>query len=270
MSEHPSDTESDTEPYLVPGLVRGIRILRMFRRDRPVISAPEMAHELGIPRSTVFRLVQTLEHLGLLERVAQGQGFRTGIGVLALGYEVLGAMDIAELGRPFIDRLSAATGLASHLVIRDGASVVVVYKTAGSSPYSSGLTVGSRLPAHATALGRMTLIDTSEAELQALYGTDALEAYSAQTPTSLAALRDVLSEDRRRGHAISDSSFEPGIASIAAPVRDRSGKAFAAININQYGPLAQGPKLAETVAHVVAAAAELSTAMSYRPDRPSA
>ncbi len=258
--------DSGNARYLVPGLVRGMQILGLFRADRRMITAPEMAAELGIPRSTVFRLAQTLEHLGLLERVAYGNAFRLGIGVLRLGFEYLAVLDVNELAGPVIDGLSEATGLASHHVIRDGREVVVVYKAAGRSPFSGSLSVGSRLPAHATVLGRMTLLDLSDGELEALYGDGPLKAYTDQTPTDLDGLRRLLARDRARGYGISDSFFEKGISAVAAPVRDHTGRAFGAINVTIVGRPADAAAIDRLVADVRAAADRLSAAHNYRPE----
>lgn len=222
---------SATEQYLVPGLVRGIEILRLFRNSRQEITAPDIARELAIPRSTVFRLAQTLEHLRLIEKTGSGNAYRLAAGVLAIGYQYLASLDIAEIAKPHLNALRDQTGFSAHLVVRDGTSVVVVQKAAGYSHFSSSLTIGTRLPAHGTVLGRMILAFLPDEQLTALYEDQELESYSEQTPTNVGQLKDILHADRRRGHAISESYFESGIASVAAPVLGIDGRADAAINV---------------------------------------
>lgn len=258
-------TAGDRGQYTVPGLVRGIQILRMFNPDRRVISAPKIAQELEIPRSTVFRLAQTLEQLGLLERVEHGPAYRLGIGLLGLGFELLASLDIAELGRPIVDALSVETGLSSHLVVREGRDVVVVYKAEGRSTFSGTLRIGSRLPAHATVLGRMILMDCYESELDELYGNTPLEAFTARTPISLDALRELLAADRARGYGTSDSFFKEGISGVAAPVRDHTGRAAGAINVTVLGRLEGCGGLDALIGQVRNSALRLSTRLDYRP-----
>jgi len=236
----------------------------MFNPGRRVISAPEIAQELGIPRSTVFRLALTLEHLGLLERVEHGLAYRLGLGLLGLGFELLGSLDIVELGRPIVDALSARSGLSSHLVVREGPDVVVVHKAEGRSAFSSTLRIGSRLPAHATVLGRVILMDCEPHELDEIYAGTALAGFTAETPRSVAALRRVLAADRARGFATSDSFFKNGISGVAAPVRNDTGKAVGAINVTILGALAEHEQLDELVGQVRAAAGQLSMALRYR------
>ncbi len=92
--------------------------------------------------------------------------------------------------------------------------------------------VGARLPAHATAMGRVLLAALPESEVRALYRDAPLQAYSAQTPTTIEALLAQLKVDRLNGFVLQDSGFEPGVASVAAPIRDVAGDVVAAINLS--------------------------------------
>jgi len=263
------NTKSDEEKYLVPGLVRGVEILRLFSRERAELSAPDMARELGIPRSTVFRLVQTLEHLGLLQPTGAGKEYRLGMGVLGLGFEYLAALELPDLARPVMERLSADTGFYSHLVVRDGPEVIVLVRAAGTSSFASSLHVGTHLPAHGTVLGRVMLADLDDDGLAAVYPGGKLPVFSSQTPPSLEELKSLLSRDRERGYALSDGFFESGISAVAAPVRDAAGEVCAAINVTVPGALNEGRGLDDIVEAVVGAAQELSALQNFRvtPDR---
>ena len=128
---------SPEQKYVVPGLQRGLQILRAFTRDRPKIGAPEIAKELKIPRSTVFRLMQTLEYMGFLERVEKSNDFRLGAAVLSIGFEYLASLGVAEMARPILEKLRDDTGFSAHLAIRDGASVVFVVKAPTFSAFTS-------------------------------------------------------------------------------------------------------------------------------------
>lgn len=254
--------KTGSDRYLVTGLARGIDILRMFSRQRPRIAAPEMARELGIPRSTVFRLVHTLEHLGLLESDEGGHGYKLAVGLLGLGFEYVSSLDLTEVGRAELESLRDATGHSAHLVVRDGTEVVVVLKAAGRSAFSGSLNVGTRLPAHATVLGRVMLADLDPAALHRLYGFGNLEQFSPQTPATVKDLATVLARDRARGYAVSQSFFERGISSVAAPIRDNSGAVTAAVNVTVAGE----PEIPDEVVSAVRACAEaISSLLHYRP-----
>ena len=258
----PVEPSQDAERYIVPGLQRGLQILRAFDRQRTQLGAPEIARELGIPRSTVFCLMQTLEYSGLLEKVDHSSEYRLGIGVLSLGFEYLASMEVTELARPILDRLRDETGFSSHLAIRDGTDMVFVVKSAAKATFASSVTIGTRFPAHATILGRVMLADLTDTELQGVYPIDKLPRYSDQTPETLPALKKVLKGDATRGYAFSAAYFEHGIGSIAAPVRDSSGRVIAAINvIFQDGKVEKD----QYIDRVLQATSDLSRQLNYHP-----
>jgi DNA-binding IclR family transcriptional regulator len=250
--------------YNVPGLERGLRMLQLFDRTRKHLTAAEMARALAIPRSTAFRLAQTLEFLGFLER--DGDRYRVGPAVLRLGFEYIASLDVSEFARPLVERLRDDTGLSAQLVIRDGREVVVALKASPPSTFASNVTVGTRLPAHATILGRVLLGDVDDAALAALYPEPALPQTSPQSPRTLAELRRLVREDRERGYAVSESFFEQGISAIAAPVRDESGRIVAALSVTAQRPSLEPKTYRERlVAQVLGAAAELSRQLNHRP-----
>jgi DNA-binding IclR family transcriptional regulator len=90
----------------VPALERGLRLLGEFSREhRTHLGAPELARRLDLPRSTVFRLLNTLESLGFVERTDNGNDYRLGVAVLRLGFEYLSSLELTELGQPVLQRL---------------------------------------------------------------------------------------------------------------------------------------------------------------------
>jgi len=250
--------------YNVPGLERGLRMLQLFDRSRKVLSAAEMARALQIPRSTAFRIAQTLEHLGFLVR--ENEAYRVGPAVLRLGFEYIASLEFSELARPIVERLRDDTGFSAQLVIRDGRDVVVVLKAAAQSAFASNVNVGTRMPAHATILGRVLLTGTDDRALAALYPAASLPKVSAKSPRTLAELKRLVNEDRARGFAVSESFFEQGISAVAAPVRDGTGHVVAAISITAQRPTLDPAELRERlVKQVLHAARDLSHQLNYRP-----
>lgn len=249
--------------YVVPGLQRGIRILQLFNPERRTITVPSMVRDLDVPRSTVFRLVQTLEHLGLLQRAEDSHAYRLASGILTLGFAYLASLDVTQVGRAPLEALRDATGHSAHLAIRDGQDVVVVAKAAGGADLAGALGIGTRLPAPATVLGRVLLADLSDADLWALWPDGRLQSHSPQAPTTLQALRDVLQRDRAVGYAVGrSSSFEAGISAVAASVRDSTGRTVAAVSISVQG----GQTLdAELIGRVRASAEDISRGLGAAP-----
>jgi DNA-binding IclR family transcriptional regulator len=258
--------------YRVPGLERGLRILTEFSPREPVLGAPELSKRLGIPRTTVFRLLQTLESLGFLERADRDRNYRLGVAVLRLGFEYLSSLELTDLGLPLIESLRDATGLSAHIVIRDGRDVVFVAKAQSHAHVFSSVkvNVGTRLPAHATTHGHVLMGDMSLDELRALYPEKTLECFTKQTPATVEELYERVKEDAARGYAISESSFENGISVISAPVRNDTGRIAAVITTtiprSHIDASLLGSGLVDKVRH---AAEQLSLRLNYRPSAES-
>lgn len=262
----PSDmTEEAGERYNVPALERGLRMLCEFSRENRTLSAPELARRFKLPRSTVFRLLSTLENMGFIERTEGGRDYRLGLAVLRLGFEYLAALPINELGLPLLERLSNASRYPCNLVVRDGRSIVYVAKVSPPSPFVSSVNIGTRLPAHATVLGRILLEDLSLPQLRELYPEDQLKTFSASTPRTVVELFDMVQADRQRGYVLGEGFFETNISTIAAPVRDHTGHVVAALGITITSGHIDEARVEALVKDVREAAAELSALLNHTP-----
>jgi DNA-binding IclR family transcriptional regulator len=235
MKDSPEKSnESGAARYTVPALARGLEILSYFTHERRVLSGAQLAKMAGLPRASVFRMLQTLEHAGYLDKVGE-QGthpsYRLGVAVLRLGFEFLSSMELTEQGRPVIESLSDACGHSSHIVVRDGRDVVFVAKALGRFATFHAIQVGARLPAHATVLGRVLMADLSLQDITQLYAHHPMKSYTALTPTTPEALKKVIEEAAKEGIAISQGGFESGISTIAAPVFNSDKQVCAAISV---------------------------------------
>ncbi|MFM0733933.1 IclR family transcriptional regulator [Paraburkholderia sediminicola] len=257
--------ENDNK-YSVPGLERGLRILRCFSAKEPVQNGADLSRRLGIPRSTVFRLLQTLEAEGFIERAGDDSNYRLGIAVLQIGFEYLSSLEVTDLGASVIERLCQETGFSSHIVALDGREAVFVAKAASPERVFGTVKIGTRLPAHATGVGQVLLGDYNKDALRKLFPERKLEEFTPHTPATVAALYDAVQESTQRGYGVSESFFEQGISTIAAPVRDHQGKIVAAISITVPQQRLDAELLADgLIDKVRAAAAELSQRLNYRP-----
>lgn len=221
MCARRSERETD-----VPGLERGIAILRLLHRGRERLAAPEITAELGIPRSTVHRLLHSLETLGRLR--SEPRGYALGAGILALGFEYLASLDIVEVANPVLSARRDEIGCSTHLALLDRTNVVFVSRHPARAAVSSGFRVGFTAPAHAALIGRLMLGDLDRHGLALLYKGVKLAAAGPNSPTTLAALAASIEKARARGYGISDSLsasslFPRGMVAISAPVRGADG-----------------------------------------------
>lgn len=260
-------SEDAADKYIVPALERGLRLLGEFNRETRRLGPPELARRLDLPRSTVFRLLNTLESMGFIERADGATEYRLGMAVLRLGFEYLASLELTELGQPLLDALCETIRFPCNLVVRDSRSIVYVAKVTPPTPLTSSVRVGTRLPAHATVLGRILLEDLTLAELRHLYPEEHLQVFSADTPKNVIELFDMVQTDRERGYVLGEGFYEASISTIAAPVRDHSLRVVAALGATIPSPHVDSERLDDLVQRVRAAADELSRRMNYRPGR---
>ncbi|VCU71211.1 Pca regulon regulatory protein [Pigmentiphaga humi] len=260
-------SEEVQDKYLVPALERGLLLLGQFNHYDRKLSAPELARRLSLPRSTVFRLLMTLESMGFVQREPGGHDYRLGLAVLRLGFEYLASLELTELGTPLLERLRGEIGFSCNLVVRDGRSIVYVAKSSAPTPFASSVHVGTRLPAHATVLGRVLLEDLSLEELRELFPEEHLQSYSSSTPATVQSLYELVQEDRERGYVLQEAFFEARVSTVAAPVRDGTGRIVAALGATIPSSRFEPERIDELVAKVRSTALELSRLLNYSPEK---
>lgn len=232
LSEFPAgsqDTDALLEDrYIVPGLVRGLRALAAFSPDRKQMTLADLARELGLSRSAAFRTAYTLAQMGFLLQDPRDKSYSLGPAVMRLGYGYLATRELVEIALPEIERLRDETDWSTHLGVRDGDRVLYMLRCPSRMGMGSIVHVGSRLPAASTTMGRVLLADLDEATVIALYRDQ-----GAAPGRQMRGPAEVLAQwrrDRASDTVEQIGSFEAGIASVAAPVRDMSGRVIAAIN----------------------------------------
>lgn len=257
------------EGYSVPPVTRAVKLLRHIAARKSVANLSQAARAIGINRTTLLRLIHTLEAEAFIERIPGTDDYTLGTGLIELAAQKIFSMDAVEAATPVLARLSAETGLSSHLGILQDREVIYVLRQAPNVHLVSNVRVGSRLPAHATTMGRILLAHMPWTEVETLYRDVDLGAVTAKTATTMEQLRRQVEADRLAGVAASQSNYEPGIDSFAAPVFDYSGKAIAAINVS--GPestFREPASRREGIAAAVRrAGAEISKRMGYIGER---
>lgn len=220
--------------YFVRALARGLQVLEAFDAAHPSLSLTELATRLGMNKPTATRFLRTLSDLGYLEPL-QGKRYRLGTRALDLGHRYLASLDLANLAQPFMQQAVQRTGEAVNLAVRDGSEVVYIARIAAAPRILTvNLQVGSRLPAHATSLGKALLMDTAPERLTDVLGPAPWPRYTRATLCEPASLAEDLAQARARGFAIADGDLEPGLRSVAAPVRDLFGTIVAAMNVSTH------------------------------------
>jgi IclR family pca regulon transcriptional regulator len=223
--------KADQNRYNSSSLARGLEILRLFRPDQPTLSLVEIANLLGVSRTTPFRLLFTLQTLGYLRQDEQTKRYELTPKVLELGFAYLNTLQLPELARPYLERLRDETGASAHLGILDGSEVVYVARVPARGVSTVSVTIGSRLPAHATALGKTLLAYQPEEQRKDRLLLSDLHSFTNETKSMINDLLKELGAIRQQGYAISNGEFESGVRSVAAPIFDSTGNVIAAVNV---------------------------------------
>jgi IclR family pca regulon transcriptional regulator len=218
--------------YFVPGLRRGLLVLEALASEGRPMSVAEIGKRIGLTRSSMFRLAYTLQHMGFVEEVPESKALRLGARVLNIGYAYLASQSLIETARPELEALRDRTSVSAHLAILDRREILYLSCIQTRSGFLSTINVGARLPAYATPMGWLLLGDRDAKEVGALFPERRFVQLTDQTPRNAKELEQRLARAREDGFAISHGVVESGGSSIAAPVRDRSGRVVAAIDLS--------------------------------------
>lgn len=206
------------------GLARGLAVIEAFNPQRPRASIADIARATGLTRAAARRCLLTLQGLGYAE--FDGKFFTLTPRVLRLGGAYLSSTALPDILQPELEAVREAVHESCSAAILDGPDVIYVARSAARRIMSVSLGVGSRLPAHCTSLGRALLSMLPEARL---------EAFLANLPPETAEhTRAAVLAARAAGHALVNEELEPGLRSVAMPVRDMRGRCVAAINIGAH------------------------------------
>ncbi|MGW5609552.1 IclR family transcriptional regulator domain-containing protein [Streptomyces sp. NPDC003753] len=207
----------------VESLARGLTVITSFGEGRSELTLTEVAEATGLARATARRALITLEHLGYV--TVHGRFFRLTPRVLGLGFPPLSRTTLSDIATPHLTALSDRVHESTSLAVLTGDDIQYTARVTPSRIMSVNITVGARLPAYATSLGRVLLADVPEPPLPEPAPLTRL------TVTDPAELREVLERVRRDGYALVDGELEEGLRSIAVPVRERGGRVVAAVNV---------------------------------------
>jgi IclR family transcriptional regulator, pca regulon regulatory protein len=213
-------------------LAKGLAVMKAFGENRPSMTLSEAAELVGLSRATARRVLLTLSELGYVEQT--GREFALTPRVLELGFRYLSAQSWIDRAQPFMKAVSEELNESCSAAILQGTEIVYVARVATKRIMMSSISIGTRLPAFHTALGRIQLGYLEPSDLWARLRSIRLEAYTPSTITDMRALFERISEDRERGFSIVDEELEKGLRSIAVPLIGRSGRATAAFNISAH------------------------------------
>lgn len=249
---------------LVPAATRALRLLRFLASRPGPVSASAIALELGVPRSSVYQLLEAMAREGFVTHLPEERRWGLGVAAFEVGSAYLRHDGVERLARPLLHQLAQTTGATAHLGVLHGSDTLYLLKE--QPPHTPALItgVGVRLPAHLTASGRAMLARLPRAQVRALYPhTESFTSRTGRGPRSPAELRRILAEEHRQGWSVEDGQVTEGFMSVAASAHDHNGRPAAAISLTV--PSARPVAPGTLAGRARDAAAELTRRLDGRP-----
>ena len=247
----------------VPAASRALKVLKFLATQPDPVPLERIARAVGLPRSTAYHLVNAMIEEGFVTHIAEERRFCLGVAAFEVGSGFSRQEPLQRLARRHLAGLVDRVGQSAHLAVPHGRDVlyVVEERAPGRPPLVTD--VGVRLPAYLTASGRAILAALPPAQVRALYpDRSAFVERHGRGPTSLSALRTVLTETRQRGHAIEEGEITPGMSSVGAAVLDHNAVPLAGIAVTY--PTDDEPDVTQLVREVTATAATVSRRIGGR------
>jgi len=220
------------DPDYMLSLARGLSVIRAFGDGRAALSVGEVSKRTGLSRAAARRCLHTLAVLGYAQ--AQEGAYVLTPAVLALGQAYLGSAPVARVAQPVLERVSEQLHESCSLAVLDDDDIVYLARASARRILSIGLSVGSRLPAVHTSMGRVLVAALPEAKRTRYIETLPLVRHTPKTIVDRRAFRAELARVAAQGFAIVDEELELGLRSIAVPVTRSDGTVVAAINVGAH------------------------------------
>jgi IclR family KDG regulon transcriptional repressor len=235
---------------LLSSVLNALEALDFFTVEEPGLSLAEISKRMGMHKSSVHRILKTLEAADFLRRNAERGQYSLSLKLLELASRVMTQYDLREVAGPPMNDLAARTGEIIHLAILDRHEIVYQEKKGAGQVLTVATRVGGRHPAFASAMGKVLLAFLPEQRQRELLEEIELEPLTPNTITDRGRLKRELDRVRGQGYAVDNEEAFPGIRCIAAPIRESRAKVVAAISATvpaQRLPTERSPELIEMI-----------------------
>ncbi len=245
-------------------IIRASKILKALAESGKDSTVNELSNAVDLPSSTVYRLLQTLESVGLVERSAENGQYRPGLELFRLGVSVLDQMGLGSEALPYMEGLAQASLETVNLATLQDFHILYLQKIESPQPLRTSPTIGrADVPAHCAATGKALLAHLADQRLEELLNSYPLEPFTPKTITNRQELQVELARIRDQGYAIDNLEYHSDIRAVAAPIRDYRGRVIAAIGTTGPASRLTMTRLYELVPEVVSTAAKISKRLGY-------
>lgn len=220
-----------SENYVIPMLEKAFEVLDLMSLEEEAMGTSEISQRLKIPKTTVFRLMTTMQKWGYVEKSKDHDKYRLGKKLIRLGQEVASTIDIKEIAMVHLEELSKATGESSNLGILYEEEVLTVANVRGEDFYLISRLIPTS-PLNCSAMGKLFLADWTEEALEAYFASGAPKSRTVHSIQDLDGYREMRAEIEKEGLSYDREEYEYGLTCIAAPIRNPAGEMVAAMSIS--------------------------------------
>jgi IclR family transcriptional regulator, acetate operon repressor len=246
----------------VQSLDRGLMILEAVAKSNDPVPLGQLRQLLGLNRSSVFRLANTLRRRGFLANPNGRNDYVIGPSIWRLFRNYDWTM-LVSFCRHHLKLLASQTGETAHLAVREGRQALFIdHQTSGNQIIAVSGRTGEFMPLHCTAHGKALLADCGVAELKAILGVEKLETHTPKTIGSIDELAKACARIKAQGFAVDEAELLEEVRCLAAPIRDKDGVIVAAIGISAPVARLSPSRLPGSARHVTAAARQISEVLS--------
>lgn len=217
---------------VVKSVSRALDIIHLVGMKKGGLGVTEIAKQIDINKSSVYRILFTLAQYGYIEQDENTGRYKLGYKFLEISSKLLDSIDIRSEAGPFLQQLESATNEVIHLVVYDQGEVVYIEKLEGTETLRMHSKVGKRAPMHCTSVGKAILANLPSGVVHEIVDRKGLPMHTNHTITDRDSLFKELIQVKQNGYALDLEENENGITCIAAPIFDHLGKAIAAISIS--------------------------------------
>ncbi|MGI8667544.1 MAG: IclR family transcriptional regulator [Jatrophihabitans sp.] len=253
----------------VQSVDRAVSVLEILAR-RGAAGVSEVALEIGVHKSTAFRLLGALEDRGLVRQASERGKYQLGYAILRLADAVPGRGELVIEARSVLAELAGSLGETVSLAVISSHFVVNLDQACGPAVVAAQHRVGQLCPLHATASGKVLLAERSPAQRRLLLDAAGLARFTAGTVTGRRLLQRQLDDVARQGYATSFEEYEAGLNTAAAPVRDHTGAVVAAISVSGPAYRLGEVRLHGLLAALIAGTDRISERLGYLARLPAA
>jgi len=228
----PGSVDPVADKEFMTTLAKGLAVLDAFGPQQPAMTLSQAAAMTQVSRATARRILRTLAELGYVTQ--DGRHFSLTPNILNLGFAYLSTQNWIDNAVPLMKDLSERLHESSSAAILQESEVVYVARVPASRIMSVAISVGSRLPAFHTSMGRVQLGFLPDDEIWRRLTSVGIVPYTQNSITEPQSLFDRIRGDRAQGFSIVDEELEAGLRSIAVPIVDRRGQVVAALNLSAH------------------------------------